>query len=326
MRLIKYDKLNNTAKSSSSSSSSSSNTYIGDNNIARSIWGQYDNGEDVDGSMIVNGNVIIKEIGSSYGEDYDEEDDNDEDDIADDAEEGGGNLNVEFKITSNETESNDIYVKQHLYIPHPETKVKTDIVDLLKGYNSRITTNSTNIANNSTNIQNNADEIEKLKKSVITEDRIKELISQNTSSSNGSSTNPIILFSGKAYRATSLTYSVNGIQIPKFILTASIKDGLMTLTITPNVGVKVNVYSVNVTQLESAKTSNITTTSIQNRNSGAHWFEARPDNNINTQRIYIREFHQANGNNDSWDSTTWFQMDDGISAVNITIIGYITEE
>lgn len=65
---------------------------------------------------------------------------------------GGGNLTVELKITSNEVEANDIYAKQHLYIPHPTTKAKTDIVELLKGYDTRITNNSTNIAANKTEI------------------------------------------------------------------------------------------------------------------------------------------------------------------------------
>ena len=65
---------------------------------------------------------------------------------------GGGNLTVELKITSNEVEANDIYAKQHLYIPHPTTKAKTDIVELLKGYDTRITNNSTNIATNKTEI------------------------------------------------------------------------------------------------------------------------------------------------------------------------------
>ena len=65
---------------------------------------------------------------------------------------GGGNLNVELKITSNEVEANDIYAKQHLYIPHPTTKAKTDIVELLKGYDTRITNNSNNIAANKTEI------------------------------------------------------------------------------------------------------------------------------------------------------------------------------
>lgn len=145
--------------------------------------------------MTVNGNISIKcIIPPSY-----EDDDSDGED--EELEEGGGNLDVELKITSKDVEAKNIYATEHLYIPHPSTKAKTDIVELLKGYDTRITNNTTNIAsnkteidalkgrvdtaetnitnltttvnnhttaitNNTTNIQNNADEIDKLKKSV----------------------------------------------------------------------------------------------------------------------------------------------------------------
>ena len=146
--------------------------------------------------MTVNGDINIKCIIPPSYEDDDSGDGEDEE-----KEEGGGNLNVELKITSNEVEANEIYAKKTLYIPHPSTKAKTDIVELLKGYDSRITNNkteidalkgrvttaesnitnltttvnnnttniannTTNIANNTTNIQTNADEIEKLKDSI----------------------------------------------------------------------------------------------------------------------------------------------------------------
>ena len=90
--------------------------------------------------MVVNGNVTIKAIVPPT---YEGEDDGDGEN--EDVETGGGNLNVEFKITANEVEANDIYAKQHLYIPHPTTKAKTDIVELLKGYDTRITNNKTEI-------------------------------------------------------------------------------------------------------------------------------------------------------------------------------------
>lgn len=199
MKLLKYDR----GKSGSTTiinggGSSGSGEYPptrggGDD---RTIWGQYDGGDDIDGSMVVNGNVTIKAIVPPT---YEGEDDGDGEN--EDVETGGGNLNVELKITANEVEANDIYAKQHLYIPHPTTKAKTDIVELLKGYDTRITNNSTNIAankteidalkgrvstaetnitnltskvnnnttaitNNTTNIQANADEIEKLKNQV----------------------------------------------------------------------------------------------------------------------------------------------------------------
>lgn len=199
MKLLKYDR----GKSGSTTiinggGSSGSGEYPptrggGDD---RTIWGQYDGGDDIDGSMVVNGNVTIQAIVPPT---YEGDDDGDGED--EEVETGGGNLTVKLKITSNEVEANDIYAKQHLYIPHPTTKAKTDIVELLKGYDTRITNNATNIAankteidalkgrvstaetnitnltskvnnnttaitNNTTNIQANADEIEKLKNQV----------------------------------------------------------------------------------------------------------------------------------------------------------------
>lgn len=195
MKLIKYSK-GITSNSSSGGGSRGGSSESSSIELNRTIWGQQDEGEDVDGSMLVNGNVTIQAIVPPT---YDDEDGGDGEDIAEET--GGGNLNVELKITSNEVEANDIYAKQHLYIPHPTTKVKTDIVELLKGYDTRITNNTTNIAankteidalkgrvstaetnitnltskvnnnstaitNNTTNIQANADEIEKLKNQV----------------------------------------------------------------------------------------------------------------------------------------------------------------
>lgn len=199
MKLLKYDR----GKSGSTTiinggGSSGSGEYPptrggGDD---RTIWGQYDGGDDIDGSMVVNGNVTIQAIVPPT---YEGDDDGDGED--EEVETGGGNLTVELKITSKDVEANDIYAKQHLYIPHPTTKAKTDIVELLKGYDTRITNNTTNIAankteidalkgrvsttetnitnltskvnnnttaitNNTTNIQANADEIEKLKNQV----------------------------------------------------------------------------------------------------------------------------------------------------------------
>lgn len=195
MKLIKYSK-GITSNSSSGGGSRGGSSESSSIELNRTIWGQQDEGEDVDGSMVVNGNVTIQAIVPPT---YDDEDGSDGDDIAEET--GGGNLTVELKITSNEVEANDIYAKQHLYIPHPTTKAKTDIVELLKGYDTRITNNTTNIAankteidalkgrvttvegkvtnltttvnnhttaitSNTTNIQANADEIEKLKNQV----------------------------------------------------------------------------------------------------------------------------------------------------------------
>ncbi|MBD5225834.1 MAG: hypothetical protein HDS68_07750 [Bacteroidales bacterium] len=152
--------------------------------------------------MTVNGNISIKCIIPPSYEDDDSDDGEDEV-----SEEGGGNLDVELKITSKDVEANNIYATEHLYIPHPSTKAKTDIVELLKGYDSRITNNTTNIASNkteidalkdrvdtaetnitnltttvnnhTTNIKKNADDIADLQDKVangVSEDYIKQLI------------------------------------------------------------------------------------------------------------------------------------------------------
>lgn len=196
MKLIKYSKGITSNSSSGSGGTRGGSTESSTVELDRTIWGQQDEGDDIDGSMVVNGNITIQAIVPPT---YEEDDDSDGED--EEEETGGGNLTVELKITSNEVEANDIYAKQHLYIPHPTTKAKTDIVELLKGYDTRITNNSANIAankteidalkgrvstaetnitnltskvnnnttaitNNTTNIQANADEIEKLKNQV----------------------------------------------------------------------------------------------------------------------------------------------------------------
>lgn len=180
--------------SGGSSSSSGSVSSRGEVDLDRTLWGNKDDGGDIEDTLFVNGSIYLK------GADYSDEDGDDDDKEGTDKEymleddDEGGNIYADGKVKSNEVESNEIYAKKTLYIPHPSTKAKTDIVELLKGYDSRITNNTTNIAsnkteidalknrvgtaetnitnlttkvnNNTTNIQANADEIEKLKDSV----------------------------------------------------------------------------------------------------------------------------------------------------------------
>lgn len=191
MKLLKYSKTVGSDGGTSTAGTRGGGSDITSSNVEldRTIWGQNDTGDDIDGSMVVNGNVTIQAIVPPTYDDEDEADGEDEE-----VETGGGNLDVELKITSKEVEANDIYAKEHLYIPHPTTKAKTDIVELLKGYDTRITNNTTNIAankteidalkgrvstaetnitnltstvnTNTTNIANNATEIQKLKERV----------------------------------------------------------------------------------------------------------------------------------------------------------------
>ena len=360
MRLIKYDGISDKSVKAilasgggSSSSSNSGGVSRTEVTVDRTIWGQNDTGDDIDGSMTVNGNISIKCIIPPSYEDDDSDDGDDEE-----LEEGGGNLDVELKITSKEVESGNIYATKHLYIPHPTTKAKTDIVELLKGYDSRISTNTTNIASNktdidalkgrvdtaetnianlnttvnnhTTNIQKNTDDIADLKDKVangISEDYIKQIVEQLAISRNGSYSNPIILISGRFRRS-----SVSGSNYYFFegqsnnnmsVNTATAENGLLTIKLTPYNNAKIYVTSVVVTQYKSGDTTDdVTTTSMKGRSDGAHWFEARCDSHSDTQEIYIREFHEGDQNNDTWESTNWF-ADGGIKQINIIATGYV---
>lgn len=284
MKLLKYDR----GKSGSTtiingSGSSGSGEYPptrggGDD---RTIWGQYDGGDDIDGSMVVNGNVTIQAIVPPTYEGDDEGDGEDEE-----VETGGGNLTVELKITANEVEANDIYAKQHLYIPHPTTKAKTDIVELLKGYDTRITNNKTEIDalkgrvstvegnvtnlittvnnhttainNNTTNIQANADEIEKLKNQVsnisgdiegidLTEitNTLKSIQEELKVCKYGNYQHPVVLLAGKirkySYASATGLFTFEGCKSELITDLAITADG-GTLYVTPTFADNTSVY------------------------------------------------------------------------------------
>lgn len=193
MRIIKYSKGTSTSINGNNNNTSSDTTISSSVGLDRTIWGQYDDGDDIDGSMVVNGNITIKVIEPpTYDEEEDDADGEDEEE-----ETGGGNLNVEGstivnenlevkkKITANEAEIKNCYVTETPYINYPkENGKKTDIRDLFKDHETKITSNtneinnlktrvtnaentiknhSTLISNNTTAINNNTTEINKLK-------------------------------------------------------------------------------------------------------------------------------------------------------------------
>lgn len=129
--------------------------------IDRVLWGQTDEGEDIDGSMWVNGSLYLGAI--DYGSEDDEEATTDAGEIfVDDAETGS-------LIADALVQSRDMYCKEHPYITYPITNgKKTDLRELFNGFDERIKTNATNIATNTTNIAANTAEITKLKSRVTT--------------------------------------------------------------------------------------------------------------------------------------------------------------
>lgn len=133
-------------------SSGTSSSSGGVSSLDRVLWGQNDNGEDIDGSMWVNGSLYLGEI--DYGSEDDEEATTDTGDIfVDNAETGS-------LIADALVQSRDMYCKEHPYITYPITNgKKTDLRELFNGFDERIKTNTTNIATNKTNISTNATNI-----------------------------------------------------------------------------------------------------------------------------------------------------------------------
>lgn len=353
MKLIKYDRLKNNSNGSSTiiNNNNTSNNESGSNPPSRAdgddrtIWGQSDTGEDIDGSMTVNGNVAIKSIvPPTYDPDEEGEDGEEIDE-----ETGGGNLEVELTITSNKVESNEVFAKQHLYInyPHP-TGSKQCVNDLIKNNADNISSNTTKInnltatvnnhttqinnlntsvSNNTTNISNNTTEINNLKDRLdagvgITEDRVNEILNNWKY---GAYSRPVILLTGKLRKSSvtsSTTWFFDGIRLDSITnISMSYTGGLMTVSFDAADNFYNWIYSVHATQMKSGDTGDgLDNTSITGRSDGAHWFETRFD--TTNKKIYIREFHQGNGDNDTWKSDYWGGDGGGIKEVAITVIGY----
>ena len=140
-----------TGVSTVSISSDSSSSSSGGVSLDRVLWGQNDDGSDIDGSMWVNGSLYLGAI--DYGSEDDEEDTTDAGVFVDDAEIGS-------VIASGLVQGKDMYCKEHPYITYPIVNgKKTDLRELFNGFDERIKTNATNIATNKTNISTNATNI-----------------------------------------------------------------------------------------------------------------------------------------------------------------------
>lgn len=139
---------------------SSGSSSTGGGSLDRVLWGQNDDGNDIDGSMWVNGSLYIGAI--DYGSEDDEATVDDSNVFVDDAEIGSVIANALIQ-------SKDMYCKEHPYITYPITNgKKTDLRELFNGFDERIKTNETNIKTNTTNIATNATAIKNLDTRVTT--------------------------------------------------------------------------------------------------------------------------------------------------------------
>ena len=240
-----------TGVSTVSISSDSSSSSSGGVSLDRVLWGQNDDGSDIDGSMWVNGSLYLGAI--DYGSEDDEEDTTDAGVFVDDAEIGS-------VIASGLVQGKDMYCKEHPYITYPIVNgKKTDLRELFNGFDERIKTNATNIATNKTNISTNATniaantaEITKLKSRVTTNatniaantaeiKNINEKITNITALQDAMPVGSIVMFSGKIKEIPSgwaICDGTNGTPnlIDRFILGSHYAGGMggnsqVTLTV-----------------------------------------------------------------------------------------------
>ena len=157
---------------------SSGSSSTGGGSLDRVLWGQNDEGEDIDGSMWVNGSLYIGAI--DYGSEDDEATVDDSNVFVDDAEIGS-------VIAKALIQSKDMYCLEHPYITYPIVGgKKTDLRELFNGFDERIKTNTTNIATNKTNISTNTTNITANKKAI---DALGKRVSTNETNIKTNTTN-----------------------------------------------------------------------------------------------------------------------------------------
>lgn len=237
------------------SSDSSSSSSGGVSSIDRVLWGQNDEGEDIDGSMWINGSLYLGAI--DYGSEDDEEDTTDAGVFVDDAETGS-------LIADALVQSRDMYCKEHPYITYPIVNgKKTDLRELFNGFDERIKTNATNIATNKTNISTNAaniaantNEITKLKSRVTANETN---IKANTTNISTNATNIKNLDKRVTTNATNIKTNTTNIATNKTNIATNTTDITTLRTDISTLSTKVTTNTANI------KTNTTNITSIDTR-------------------------------------------------------------
>lgn len=147
MRLTKYDGVSNPALKAvlgslggGENSSDDVNSRGEEFELNRTIWGQKDEGDDVDGSMVVNGNVSIKVIvPPQYDPDEGDPEDDDEDGEDIEEETGGGNLDVELKITAKQAEFKEAKYASDYNLPATDNSTKFASTEWVKKAHKTLT-------------------------------------------------------------------------------------------------------------------------------------------------------------------------------------------
>ena len=330
----------NTGNSSSTSGSGSSS-------INCVLWGNSFTGGNLSNSMTVNGDIYLYFDEDDFDVEYDEEDGDEIPEMP------TGSIYI-----SGKAEASSVYGKKVAFdFNSTKTDLETDQkrqdtnitnnANNIANLTTRVTNVETHQANQDVMINANVSEILGLKQHQgeqdeeisdikdkiagleaeggLTESSVIEIVNNMFLSTRyGSVTQPVCLFAGYVTRNEyTNAFSFVGSKLDCInTITCSVDGGLMTLDVSLTSGFAgIFMHSAHATQQSTTKTANINTASFGNmRDEGAHWFECRLVNgsSFDNKRLYIREFHSYDSNNDSWTSQNWKT----INSVFVTVMGY----
>lgn len=169
------------------------------------------------------------------------------------------------------------------------------------------------------------DKTDKRLEEYVRKDQIISLIESYIQPVDGTDSNPAVLLSGTVRRATNASTEWYFIGSKKDKITnveVTVEGGLMTVYLAPASGKTIFITSVSAVIGDTGQfNGNFSAINSGGRSTGGHWCNAIQDPN-NLGMIRIREYHQANSNNDSWSTDNWNPSNGPIS-VSLTAFGYI---
>lgn len=169
------------------------------------------------------------------------------------------------------------------------------------------------------------DKTDKRLEKYVRKDQLISLIESYIQPVDGTRSNPVTLVAGTIRRATNSATYWNFIGGKKARITdvqVTVKDGLMTITLVPASGSFISVLAVSAVIGDTGGfNGDFSITSRGGRGAGAHWCNAIPDPNT-LGVIRVREYHQANNNNDSWETANW-NYSNGPISLSFAAFGYI---
>lgn len=291
MIITKYNRPNATSKAvetrNASSSSSSSSTTINNNGtkLNRNLWGNHDDGSDIDGTQHINGSVYAHKADYSYETDENAEKpryEDEEDDV-------GGSHIAELDVKA----GRNVISEERMFLPYPTPKDKLeDLAPLIKSLADRIT--ALEQSGGSSGAQ---------------PDGVRILIAgliKRASQSNRWAFDDANGYVDSSIRQINDSISHSGRSLQIMIQAAS--------------GYQVDLASAMCQQAVSGMTEAAGQYLEDRHGVGAHWFETKFNRYGDTGwMVVINEFHL---DGDGWSSTTWTESN-AMNEVEVIVIGRV---